>query len=146
VAHVTDCLFCAIAAGSTPGFSVLDEPDALAFLDIRPVFPGHVLVSPRSHVATLADLPVELIGPYFGAVQRVAIAVQAGLGSGGTFVAMNNVVSQSVPHLHTHVVPRTKGDGLRGFFWPRRRYASDDEATEYAIKIAAAVPPPATRS
>jgi histidine triad (HIT) family protein len=146
VAAVTDCLFCAIAAGSTPGFPVLDEPNVLAFLDIRPVFSGHVLVIPRSHVATLADLPTELIGPYFAAVQRVAVAVQAGLGSGGTFVAMNNVVSQSVPHLHTHVVPRTKGDGLRGFFWPRRRYASDDEATEYATKIAAAVPPPAARS
>jgi histidine triad (HIT) family protein len=141
VAAVTDCLFCAIAAGSTPGFLVLDEPDTVAFLDIRPVFRGHVLVIPRSHVATLADLPAERIGRYFTAVQRVAVAVQTGLGSGGTFVAMNNVVSQSVPHLHTHVVPRTKGDGLRGFFWPRHRYASDDEATEYASKIAAQLAP-----
>jgi histidine triad (HIT) family protein len=137
---MADCLFCSIVSGSVPAFVVVDEPDVVAFLDTRPVFKGHVLVVPRSHISTLVDLPPELIGPYFGAVRRVAAAVEAGLGAGGTFVAINNKVSQSVPHLHVHVVPRTKGDGLRGFFWPRTRYASDDEAREYAAKIAASLP------
>ena len=105
---------------------VLDEPPAAAFLDRRPVFPGHVLVVPRAHVVTLADLPADQVAPFFTAVQRVASAVQAGMGAAGTFVAMNNVVSQSVPHLHAHVVPRRFKDGLRGFFWPRQKYADDD--------------------
>jgi histidine triad (HIT) family protein len=118
---------------------VFDSPEAVAFLDVRPVFKGHVLVVPRVHIETLADLPAPDVGPFFLTVQRVAAAVEAGLGAGGTFVALNNRVSQSVPHLHVHVVPRTKGDGLRGFFWPRTRYASDDEAREYAAKIAASV-------
>jgi histidine triad (HIT) family protein len=123
-------------AGDVPAFKVIDSPDGVGFLDTRPVFKGHVLVVPRTHVVQLTELPGELVAGYFGLVQRVAGAVPAALGSGGTFVAMNNIVSQSVPHLHTHVVPRTKGDGLRGFFWPRSKYASDDEATEYAKRIA----------
>lgn len=134
-----ECLFCAAVAGNLPVVPVLDEPAAFAFLDHRPVFKGHVLVVPRAHVVTLADLPVEDLAPYFGVVRRLSAAVEAGLGAGGTFVAMNNKVSQSVPHLHTHVVPRTKGDGLRGFFWPRTKYASDDEAREYGERIAAAL-------
>jgi histidine triad (HIT) family protein len=134
---VTECLFCAIAAGSVPSFDVFRDESYVAFLDIRPVFKGHVLVVPRSHVVTLTDLSP--VGPYFDLVQRLATAVETGLGAGGTFVAINNKVSQSVPHLHTHVVPRTKGDGLRGFFWPRSRYSSDDEAVEYAGKVAAAL-------
>jgi histidine triad (HIT) family protein len=109
----------------------------MAFLDTRPVFKGHVLVVPRPHIGLLTDLPAELVPGYFGLVQQVAAAVPRALGAQGTFVAVNNVVSQSVPHLHTHVVPRTKGDGLRGFFWPRHKYASDDEAAEYAKRIAA---------
>jgi histidine triad (HIT) family protein len=133
---VADCVFCAIVAGDVPAFKVIDSPDGVGFLDTRPVFKGHVLVVPRTHVVQLTELPGELVAGYFGLVQRVAGAVPAALGSGGTFVAMNNIVSQSVPHLHTHVVPRTKGDGLRGFFWPRSKYASDDEATEYAKRIA----------
>jgi histidine triad (HIT) family protein len=136
---VAGCLFCAIVAGSTPAVHVAATADAVAFLDIRPVFKGHVLVVPRQHMVTLGDLPAELLAPYFGFVQRLAVAVEGGLGAGGTFVAINNRVSQSVAHLHVHVVPRTKGDGLRGFFWPRTRYASDDEAAEYAAKIAAAL-------
>jgi histidine triad (HIT) family protein len=132
---VAECVFCAIVAGAKPAFVVADTSDGLAFLDTRPVFKGHVLVVPRPHVAVLPDLPVPAVGPYFTLVQRLAVAVEAGLGAGGTFVAMNNRVSQSVPHLHTHVVPRTKGDGLRGFFWPRTRYSSDDEAAEFASKI-----------
>jgi histidine triad (HIT) family protein len=137
---VKECLFCAAVAGSLPVVPVLDEPAAFAFLDHRPVFKGHVLVVPREHVVTLADLAVEDLHPFFAVVRRLSVAVEAGLGAGGTFVAMNNKVSQSVPHLHTHVVPRTKGDGLRGFFWPRTKYASDDEARDYAERIAAALP------
>jgi histidine triad (HIT) family protein len=129
-------VFCAIVAGSVPAFKVIDSPAGVGFLDTRPVFKGHVLVVPRQHVVTLPDLPVDDLAAYFGLVQRVATAVPAALGAQGTFVAINNVVSQSVAHLHTHVVPRTKGDGLRGFFWPRTKYASDEEAADYAAKIA----------
>ena len=103
------------------------------------MFKGHTLVVPRSHVVTLADLPSSDLSAYFGFVQQLAVAVEAALGAGGSFVAINNKVSQSVAHLHTHVVPRTKGDGLRGFFWPRTKYESDDEATSYAEKISAAL-------
>ncbi|SCL27887.1 histidine triad (HIT) family protein [Micromonospora nigra] len=130
-------MFCGIVAGEVPAFRVADEPDGLAFLDTRPVFKGHVLVVPRPHLVTLADLPPEALAGYFGLVRRLAVAVESGLGAGGTFVAMNNKVSQSVPHLHTHVVPRTKGDGLRGFFWPRTRYADDVDAQTHADRIAA---------
>jgi len=132
-------VFCAIVAGSVPATVVAADPAGagLAFLDTRPVFKGHVLVVPRQHVETLTDLPVSDLGGYFGAVQRITAAVTVGLDAGGTFVAINNKVSQSVPHLHTHVVPRTKGDGLRGFFWPRTKYASDEEAADYAGRIAA---------
>ncbi|MFI6261975.1 HIT family protein [Micromonospora sp. NPDC051006] len=131
------CVFCGIVAGEVPAFRVVDVPDGVGFLDTRPVFRGHVLVVPRTHLVTLAELPGEGLAGYFGLVQRVAVAVESGLGAGGTFVAMNNKVSQSVPHLHTHVVPRTKGDGLRGFFWPRTRYTDDAEAQEYADRIGA---------
>ncbi|OZV83160.1 HIT family protein [Micromonospora echinospora] len=134
------CVFCGIVAGGVPSFRVTDEADGVAFLDTRPVFKGHVLVVPRTHLVTLADLPPESLAGYFGLVRRVALAVETGLDAGGSFVAMNNKVSQSVPHLHTHVVPRTKGDGLRGFFWPRTRYADDDEARSYAGRVAAALP------
>jgi histidine triad (HIT) family protein len=130
-------LFCSIVAGTIPSFKVVDLSFAMAFLDTRPVFKGHVLVVPRAHVVQLTDLPVADLPEYFGLVQRIAAAVPAALGAQGTFVAINNVVSQSQPHLHTHVVPRTKGDGLRGFFWPRTKYASDEEAASYAAKIAA---------
>ena len=136
---MSECLFCSAVAGELPVATVLDDPAAFAFLDHRPVFKGHVLVVPRDHVATLAVLPEPDVGPFFGVVRRIAGAVESGLGAGGTFVAMNNKVSQSVPHLHAHVVPRTKGDGLRGFFWPRTKYASTEEAEEYAARIAAAL-------
>jgi histidine triad (HIT) family protein len=117
-----------------PADVVLDEADVLAFLDIRPVFKGHVLIVPRRHHVLLADLPAADLGPLMAAAQRVSRAVVEGLGAQGSFVAMNNTVSQSVPHLHVHVVPRTKGDGLRGFFWPRTRYA-DGEAADYATRL-----------
>jgi histidine triad (HIT) family protein len=138
-AGVTGCVFCAIASGDAPAFVVADTADAIAFLDTRPVFPGHTLVAPKAHLETLADLPAGSLAGYFGFVQRIAVAVEAGLTADGTFVAINNKISQSVPHLHTHVVPRRRKDGLRGFFWPRSKYASDAEAAEYAAKIAAVI-------
>jgi histidine triad (HIT) family protein len=136
---VTECLFCRIADGELPAHVVLADSEVVAFLDARPVFKGHVLVVPRAHYATLADLPPAEVGPFFERVRLLSIAVPAALGAQGTFVAVNNVVSQSVPHLHVHVVPRTRGDGLRGFFWPRHKYASDEEAADYATRIADAL-------
>ena len=131
---MADCVFCGIVAGEVPADVVLDEPDLLAFLDRRPVFQGHVLLVPREHVVTLPDLPAPLRDPFLAAAQRLATAVVEGLGAQGSFVAMNNVVSQSVAHLHLHVVPRTKGDGLRGFFWPRTSYA-EGESADYAARL-----------
>jgi histidine triad (HIT) family protein len=136
---VADCVFCGIVSGSVPAFMVASEEAGLALLDLRPVFPGHTLVIPRQHVETLTDLPKAQIPGYFGLVQRIAAAVEAGLGADGTFVAMNNKISQSVPHLHCHVVPRRRKDGLRGFFWPRTKYGSDAEATDTAARIQAAL-------
>jgi histidine triad (HIT) family protein len=133
------CVFCQIAAGRVPAHLVLDEPDRLAILDNRPVFPGHVLLMPRRHVDTLADLPEGDVGGFFQAAQRLARAVESALGADGTFVAINNKVSQSVPHLHVHVVPRRKKDGLRGFFWPRTPYAGEAEAAAMAAMIRAAL-------
>jgi len=130
------CAFCRIAAGEQDAASVvLDEPHAVAFLDHRPLFPGHCLLIPRAHRETLADLRSEEIEPFFATTQSLARGVQAAMESQGSFVAMNNVVSQSVPHVHVHVVPRTRGDGLRGFFWPRQKYADDAEAAAYAQRI-----------
>jgi len=136
---VRDCAFCAIAAGGTAAHLILTDKHTVAFLDARPVFKGHVLVIPREHYATLADLPGGLIEPFFRTVRLISAALPAALGAQGTFVAVNNVVSQSVPHLHAHVVPRTKGDGLRGFFWPRHRYDSETEAAGYAARISAVI-------
>jgi len=135
---VTDCVFCSIVAGEGESDLVLDEPHLVAFLDRRPVFKGHVLLVPREHHVTLPDLPADQRDGFLAAAQRLATAVVDGLGAQGSFVAMNNVVSQSVPHLHLHVVPRTKGDGLRGFFWPRRTY-DDGESAEYAARLRAAL-------
>ena len=131
-----DCVFCRIITGEVDGHVVLETDDLVAFLDARPVFKGHVLLVPRVHVDTLPDLPAELRDPFLAAAQQLATAVKQGLGAQGSFVAVNNTVSQSVPHLHLHVVPRTKGDGLRGFFWPRTKYA-DGEAAAYAEKLRA---------
>ncbi|HUC25419.1 MAG TPA: HIT family protein [Streptosporangiaceae bacterium] len=136
---ISECIFCDVIAGVVPAHVVLADDAVVAFLDSRPVFKGHVLVAPRAHVRTLADLPDPAVGPFFLRVQRVSAVMPAALGCQGTFVAANNVVSQSVPHLHVHVVPRTKGDGLRGFFWPRTRYDSDAEAAEYAERMRAAL-------
>jgi histidine triad (HIT) family protein len=136
---MADCLFCAIVDGVVPAHQVLADEHTVAFLDARPVFKGHVLVVPRAHYVTLADLPPAELLPFFGSVQLVSAVMPAALGAQGSFVAINNVVSQSVPHLHAHVVPRTKGDGLRGFFWPRVRYASDEEAAHYADLLRQAI-------
>ncbi|MEZ5142272.1 MAG: HIT family protein [Acidimicrobiales bacterium] len=133
------CPFCAIVAGAAPAHVVLDGEGAVGFLDRRPLFPGHVLVVPRRHVVTLPELPPALLGPFFSEVQRVAAALVGGFGAEGTFVATNNVVSQSVAHLHVHVVPRRRGDGLRGFFWPRHPYRDDDEAAAVAQRVRAAL-------
>jgi histidine triad (HIT) family protein len=129
------CTFCEILAGRLPAHVVLDDEVALAFLDVRPLFPGHTLLVPREHHETLADLPTALLEPYFALAQRLSLAMEQGLASVGSFVAINNRVSQSVPHLHTHVVPRTPKDGLRGFFWPRGRYTDDAEAAAVAARL-----------
>ena len=135
-------MFCAIVAGETPAAIVLDEADFVAFLDVRPVFRGHTLLVPRRHVATLPDLPAVLRDPFLEAGQRLSRVMTTTLGAQGSFVAVNNVVSQSVPHLHLHVVPRTKGDGLRGFFWPRTKYGDDAEMTDYAARLRAGLDAP----
>jgi histidine triad (HIT) family protein len=133
------CAFCAIAAGEAPAAVVGEIDDAIAFLDRSPLFLGHVLLVPRVHAETLVDLEPRLVEPLFAFAQRLARAVRDGMGAEGTFVAMNNKVSQSVPHLHVHVVPRTKSDGLKGFFWPRIRYATDEAMEGARSRIAAAL-------
>jgi histidine triad (HIT) family protein len=133
------CLFCSIVAGETPAAIVLDTPEVVAFLDHRPLFAGHTLVLPRRHVDTLRDLDDATRDVLFAQVQRVAAAVQDAMGAQGSFVAMNNVVSQSVPHLHVHVVPRNRKDGLRGFFWPRTKYADAAEMAAVAERVRVAI-------
>jgi histidine triad (HIT) family protein len=133
------CTFCAIMAGELPSHQVYADETAVAFLDARPLFPGHCLVVPRDHVETLTDLPPERIGPYFARVQRITAAVERGMNAAGSFVAENNRVSQSVPHLHVHVVPRNPKDGLRGFFWPRGHYADEAQAAAVAARLRAAL-------
>jgi histidine triad (HIT) family protein len=134
-----DCVFCAIARGGIEAHVVFEDDVSLAFLDFRPLFPGHSLLIPREHHETLADLPAELLAPLFANAQLLSRAIPSAMGAQGSFVAMNNVVSQSVPHLHVHVVPRVKKDGLRGFFWPRTKYESEEQAAETAAKVREAV-------
>ncbi|MCU1377896.1 MAG: histidine triad protein [Acidimicrobiales bacterium] len=134
-----DCIFCQIVAGEVPAHVVLDDEVCLAFLDMRPVFPGHVLLIPKAHHETLVDLPPELVEPLFSRARLLAAAVPAAVDAVGTFVAVNNKVSQSVPHVHVHVVPRRPKDGLRGFFWPRQKYeGGDDEMASVAEAIRSA--------
>jgi histidine triad (HIT) family protein len=135
------CLFCAIARGDVPAHMVIDEEEVLAFLDERPVFPGHVLVIPRQHHDTLMDVPAPLLTTLMIAVQRVSRALEAenGLAADGVFVGINNRISQSVPHVHVHAIPRRRKDGLRGFFWPRQKYESEKAAAEVAARIRATV-------
>ncbi len=131
------CVFCAIQADPSKAAFVYEDEHVGAFLDHRPLFPGHVLVVPREHHETLPDLPPQLVGPLFAAARMLASAVEQGLGADGTFMAINNKVSQSVPHLHVHVIPRRKKDGLKGFFWPRVPYTGEDHLRETQARIRA---------
>ena len=134
-----NCLFCRIVSGELPATIVYEDDDSVAFLDHRPLFPGHTLLVPREHVETLGELPIKNVGPYFEAAQLLSRAVESSMEAEGTFVAMNNRVSQSVPHLHVHVVPRRRKDGLKGFFWPRTKYKNDEEMEEVKKKITTAL-------
>jgi histidine triad (HIT) family protein len=134
-----NCLFCKIAKGKVEGYRIFEDKDSLAFLDHRPLFLGHCLLIPKIHYHTLADLPVELIAPLFANVKLLAQAMEEGLGAEGSFIAINNRISQSVPHLHIHIVPRRKGDGLKGFFWPRHSYKDESEILEIQELLKSAI-------
>lgn len=134
----TDCIFCEIIAGHRPAFEVFRDDIALAFLDTSPLFFGHTLVVPLEHHVTLGQLPPDLVGPLFQRARTMAQLMESTLEAAGSFVAMNNIVSQSVPHLHIHVVPRNRKDGLRGFFWPRTKYHDDTHAADVAAQLAQA--------
>jgi histidine triad (HIT) family protein len=133
------CLFCGIVNGEVDASVVFDDDISIAFLDHRPLFPGHCLLAPKNHFETLSDLPLDLVGPFFRNVQLLARAVEVALEAEGSFVAMNNRVSQSVPHLHVHIVPRRKKDGLKGFFWPRNKYGNEAEILEVQRSIQSAI-------
>lgn len=133
------CVFCLVISGETPANVVFEDDVAMAFLDHRPLFPGHCLLVPKGHLETLGDLPEDLVGPFFKRVQLLARAVELALEAEGSFVAMNNRVSQSVPHLHVHIVPRRKKDGLKGFFWPRNKYEGEVQVVAVQKAIQAAI-------
>ncbi len=139
VAYTSDCVFDRVISGEVPAHIVHEDEDFVAFLDYRPVFDGHTLIVPRAHFGTLAELPGSMLGPMMEVGRRVAAAQRAVLGTEGAFFALNEIVSQSVPHVHLHVVPRRFGDGLRGFLWPRHRYGTDDEAADLAARLRAAI-------
>jgi len=134
-----DCAFCRIVAGDEPGSVVFEDEASVGFLDNRPLFPGHVLLVPRDHHEAFWDLPPDLVGSLFANAQLLSVAVRDAMGADGAFVAANNVVSQSVPHFHVHIVPRVRKDGLRGFFWPRRKYEDEEHLAETAATIRAEV-------
>jgi histidine triad (HIT) family protein len=133
------CLFCQIVSGEIPAVVVFEDKNTLAFLDHRPLFPGHTLLVPREHVETLGDLPAAQVAPLFKSAQLLSSAIETAMEAEGTFVAMNNRVSQSVPHLHVHIVPRRRKDGLKGFFWPRTKYKGPEEMELVQQKIASAL-------
>ena len=133
------CIFCRIINGEVPGHIVFEDEVSLAFLDQRPVFPGHCLLAPKAHCETLMDVPADLLGPLFANAQVLARAMELGLQADGSFVGMNNRVSQSVPHLHIHVVPRRRGDGLKGFFWPRQLYENEEAAVKVRDALRSAI-------
>ena len=139
MAAAAPCKFCQIASGELASFVVFEDSISLAFLDNRPLFPGHTLLVPKEHYETLADLPTELVGPFFGNVQALARAVEQAMDTEGTFVAINNRVSQSVPHLHVHIVPRRKKDGLKGFFWPRQSHPDEEQMKHAQAAIQRAI-------
>jgi histidine triad (HIT) family protein len=132
---VEGCRFCAIIAGDERAHVVFEDEVSIAFLDHRPLFPGHALLAPREHFETIWDLPDQLVGPLFTNAKSLSRAIRTAMASQGAFIALNNVVSQSVPHLHVHLVPRNRKDGLRGFFWPRRKYDSDEHMAQTAAAI-----------
>jgi histidine triad (HIT) family protein len=134
-----DCAFCRVVSGEGDGHVVFEDEISLAFLDNRPLFPGHSLLVPREHLETIWDLPDDLLAVLFENARLLSAAVRSAMNAQGAFVAANNVVSQSVPHFHVHVVPRNRKDGLRGFFWPRRKYESQDHARETAEAIRDAI-------
>jgi histidine triad (HIT) family protein len=134
-----NCRFCQIIAGDESAHLVFEDESSIAFLDNRPLFPGHSLLVPRDHHETLADLPIQLVGQLFANARLLSVAVPKAMRKPGSFVAVNNVVSQSVPHLHVHVVPRKPKDGLRGFFWPRTKYGSEEEMRKVAERVRRAV-------
>jgi histidine triad (HIT) family protein len=136
---VAPCAFCLVVAGNAPAHRVLEDEACIAFLDVRPLFLGHTLIIPRAHRAVLRDVTSAELEALMSNARRVSLALDSAIGAEGAFVALNDRVSQSVPHVHLHVVPRRKGDGLRGFFWPRQKYASDEEAAAIAAKIRAAL-------
>jgi histidine triad (HIT) family protein len=133
------CVFCKIARRAIPAETIYEDSHSIVFLDNGPLFAGHCLVCPRQHYDTLMDVPPELLQPLFANVQMIARAVEAGLGAEGSFIAVNNKISQSVPHLHVHVIPRRRKDGMKGFFWPRRPYRDQDELRETADALRRAV-------
>ena len=133
------CIFCEIAAGNIPSQVVLEDETSLTFLDNRPLFPGHCLLVPKKHVEVLSDLPAAQVGPLFENAQLLSRAMETGLGADGSFIAINNRISQSVPHLHIHVVPRRKKDGLKGFFWPRNPYKSEEHSNDARDKLKSAI-------
>ena len=130
-----DCVFCGIVAGEVAANVVFEDEHSLAFLDDRPLFPGHSLLVPREHHEAIWDLPEDQVGPLFANARTLSVAIREAMGAQGAFVAMNNIVSQSVPHFHVHVVPRNPKDGLRGFFWPRQKYEGDEHAVDTAAAI-----------
>ena len=134
-----NCLFCRIVSGEVPAVVVYEDKNTLAFLDHRPLFPGHVLLVPRAHYETLGDLPAAQVEPFFKNAQLLSRAIEAAMEAEGSFVAMNNRVSQSVPHLHVHIVPRRRKDGLKGFFWPRTKYKTEEEMEITRQKISAKI-------
>lgn len=131
------CPFCSIVTRATNARFVFEDPISLAFLDTRPLFPGHCLLITKQHYPTLYEIPSDLIGPLFLNAQMLAAVVQRAMQADGSFVAMNNIVSQSVPHFHIHIVPRKRGDGLRGFFWPRHKLIEEEAASVQKLIVAA---------
>ena len=130
-----NCIICKIVSSPEKNFVVYEDEGYIAFLDIRPVFLGHCLLSPKTHYSTFYDLPNEKIEDYFTLLKRLGKSVEKAVSAQGTFIAMNNKISQSIPHLHCHIIPRNKGDGLKGFFWPRVSYQDDAQKKEIQLRI-----------
>ena len=131
----SECVFCKIIKGESVGYIIFEDTNSVAFLDIRPLFPGHLLLIPKIHYETISDLPLSIIEPFFNNAKFLSIVLEKGLRADGTLIVINNRVSQSIPHLHIHIIPRHKGDGLKGFFWPRIPYKDKDSIIEMQRKL-----------